>query len=103
MYVYWDSIWQTGTGAPESFPGEHVLDINNNYTYAFLDDAIQKDVPFFLAVAPVAPHAQVLVDLANPQIENRNITAPEPQTKWNSSFLNEKVPRTPNFNPDVPR
>ncbi|KAJ6542905.1 alkaline-phosphatase-like protein [Mycena capillaripes] len=103
MYAYWNSTWQTGTGKPETFPGQHVLDINNNHTYAMLDDAVQKDVPFFLTIAPVAPHAQVIVlDVDNPQIQNRNISAPEPQTKWNSSFLNEKVPRTPNFNPDVP-
>ncbi|KAF7344962.1 Arylsulfatase [Mycena venus] len=97
------ATWQTGTDVPETFPGQHVLDINVGHAYNFLDDAVQKDIPFFLTIAPVAPHAQVIIlDPENPQIQNRNITAPEPQTKWNSSFVGEKVPRTPNFNPDVP-
>ncbi|KAJ7466935.1 arylsulfatase [Mycena latifolia] len=100
QYVYMNSIWQTGTDAPESFPGQHILDLNNEHAFAYLDDAVEKDVPFFLAIAPVAPHAQVIVDLDD--IANRNISAPVPQAKWNTSFLNEKVPRTPNFNPDVP-
>ncbi|KAJ7621817.1 alkaline-phosphatase-like protein [Mycena rosella] len=101
QYVYMNSTWQTGTGVPENFPGKHILDINNERAFAYLDDAAEKDVPFFLTIAPVAPHAQVIVDLDNPQIENRNISAPVPQAKWNTSFLDEKVPRTPNFNPDV--
>ncbi|KAJ7619869.1 alkaline-phosphatase-like protein [Mycena rosella] len=101
QYVYMNSIWQTGTGMPENFPGEHTLDINNERAFAYLDDAAEKDVPFFLTIAPVAPHAQVIVDLDNPQIENRNIRAPVPQAKWSTSFLDEKVPWTPKFHPDV--
>ncbi|KAJ7140941.1 alkaline-phosphatase-like protein [Mycena epipterygia] len=96
MYVYLNSTWQTDSGVPENFPGEHILDINSETAYAYVDDAVKKDVPFFITIAPIAPHAQFI----GSGLET--ITSmPVPQAKWNSSFLDEKVPRTANFNPDV--
>lgn len=107
MYVYLNSTWQTGTGKPESFPGQHILDLNAQRAAEFLTDAAQKDVPFFLAVAPVTPHAQVLVSDVEPvaggYTYTKNNTPPVPQAKWSGSFLEAKVPRIPNFNPDVVR
>ncbi|KAJ7466911.1 putative arylsulfatase [Mycena latifolia] len=101
QYVYMNSTWQSDKDAPANFPGEHILDPNNEIAYGYLDDAIEKDVPFFLTIAPIAPHAEVLVDTTN-SVVTTTFTLPIPQAKWNTSFLDETVPRTPNFNPDVP-
>ncbi|KAJ6573530.1 putative arylsulfatase [Mycena vulgaris] len=98
MYIYMNSTWQTGTGAPQNFPGEHILDINSAHAYDFIDDAATKDSPFFITIAPVAPHAQFVTDTASGIPE---ASIPVPQEKWKNSFLDQKVPRTANFNPDV--
>lgn len=98
MYDYFNSTWQRNEEAPENYPGQHILDVNSEKAYGFLEDAIKADKPFFLAVAPVAPHAQVLFSLDDPN--NRTISPPVPQTQYNNSFPDAKVPRTPNFNPD---
>ncbi|KAJ7697147.1 hypothetical protein B0H17DRAFT_1130463 [Mycena rosella] len=58
-----------------SFNSPACLDINDQHAYNFLDNAVPKDVPFSLPL----PRSR-------PQL---------------SSFLDEKVPRTPNFNPKV--
>ncbi|KAJ7268531.1 alkaline-phosphatase-like protein [Mycena rebaudengoi] len=101
MYNYLNSIWQTGTDAPQIFPKQHIQDLTNERAYALLDDAVQQDVPFFLTIAPVAPHAQFIDNLTNPPLFT-DISPPIPQEKFKNLFADAKVPRTPNFNPDVP-
>jgi hypothetical protein len=99
-YSYLNSIWQTGTGAPETFPGQHIQDLTNERAYALLDDAVKQDAPFFLTIAPIAPHAQFINNLTNPPLFS-DISPPIPQEKFKNLFPHAKVPRTPNFNPDV--
>ncbi|KAJ7257648.1 arylsulfatase [Mycena rebaudengoi] len=101
MYSYLNSTWQTGTDAPETFPGQHIQDLTNERAYALPDEAVEQDAPFFLTIAPVAPHAQFIDNPSNPPLFT-DVSPPIPQEKFRNSFPDAKVPRTPNFNPEVP-
>jgi N-acetylglucosamine-6-sulfatase len=80
---------------------------NNSYTtdlvaqksLGFLDDALESDKPFFLGVAPIAPHSEVLVDI---QAQTVAQFRPRPAKRHEGRFAGVQVPRGANFNPDVP-
>lgn len=57
-----------------------------------LDRAAEDGGPFFLTVAPAVPHNGINSTTGKPFF-------PIPQPKWEDAFPNEKVPRTPNWNP----
>ncbi|KAI8240576.1 Arylsulfatase [Colletotrichum sp. SAR 10_96] len=52
-----------------------------------LDTLLKEEDPFFLMIAPTAPHVENLRD------------PPTPPARYLGSFANSTVPRTPNFNP----
>lgn len=54
---------------------------------ARLEELSQQDDPFFLMIAPTAPHVGELTD------------PPSPPARYLDSHLNVTVPRKPNFNP----
>lgn len=78
----------------------------------FLDDAVKEDKPFFLGIAPIAPHsnvnASVLLPVKGPDdkvpvsddVFRKSI--PESAKRHEPLFQDVKVPRTENFNPDQP-
>lgn len=78
--------------------------------HGFLDDAInamdEKDEPFFLTVAPIAPHSDVIIrrKIISGQVSNQSATQapPIPADRHKHLFEDAVVPRTPNFNPDTP-
>ena len=74
--------------------------------YGFLEDGFKSKKPFFLTVAPVAPHSNVNLSSFDPG-KNINdslkaivMTAPIPAERHKHLFPNAKVPRGENFNPD---
>ena len=68
-----------------------------------MDEAVKNPRPWFMMVAPLAPHVQLLGTnnkaLPNVSYGPGIVTPPIPQPRYNNSFLGAKVPRTPNFNP----
>jgi arylsulfatase A-like enzyme len=73
---------------------------------SFLSTAVNSPNPFFLMVAPLAPHVELLGqnNQAKPNVSYGPgiLHNPVPQPQYASSFPNATVPRTPNFNPDTP-
>src|SRR3569833_3370772 len=61
-----------------------------NFTYGYLKEALAKDRPFFIGVAPITPHSQVGKD-AGP---------PLPAHKYNNTRPDAKVPRADNYKPE---
>lgn len=62
--------------------------------YGFLDEALEKpDQPFFLAIAPIAPHA----DMVQEPYSGR---PPKYAERHSHLFKDYKIPRTENFNPE---
>ncbi|KAH8891800.1 Arylsulphatase [Thozetella sp. PMI_491] len=106
-YQYLNSAFQRNRDPPVSYKGQHSVDVLAEKAYGFLDSAAEQDKPFFLGIAPVAPHSNVAIEEAGPNTDDREIirakfTPPIPAKRHEHLFQDAKVPRTPNFNPDKP-
>ena len=107
-YRYLNATFQRNHDEPVSYEGHYVTDVLAEKTYGFLDDAVedlrQNGKPFFLTVAPTAPHSDVNIRTSNIDDdfdENTNVQSPPiPAWRHKDLFKDEIVPRTPNFNPD---
>ena len=82
--------------------GEHTIDLLAKKAYGFLAEAVKQDAPFFLTIAPVAPHSNVKFNLAEGPIEDliAEFSPPIPLKRHAHLFKDAKVPRTANFNPE---
>lgn len=97
-YSYLNSTYQRNHDPPVSYEGHYTTDVTAEKTMGFLEDALQSDRPFFLATAPIAPHANIDPrDLASASDTLMTAAISEPQYKH--LFKDAKVPRTANFNP----
>ncbi|KAM0257585.1 hypothetical protein ACHAQJ_004285 [Trichoderma viride] len=96
-YQYYN-VSTTKNGAPPTNPvGKYSTDIVAESADEFFNHALQDDEsPFFITLAPIAPHALVgegsVGSFDPPQVAERH----------QGLFPEYKIPRTPNFNPDSP-
>lgn len=80
-----------------------MTDVLAQKAYNLLDKAMRDSHsrPFFLTIAPSAPHANIQMNGSilddNPVFE---FDAPVSAKRHQHLFQDEKVPRTSNFNPD---
>ncbi|KAI1497232.1 arylsulfatase [Biscogniauxia marginata] len=58
-YVYLNLTYQRNQDEPVSYEGEHTVDILTGKVYGLLDEDVSSGQPFFLDVAPVAPHRNI--------------------------------------------
>ncbi|KAJ5540359.1 hypothetical protein N7513_008691 [Penicillium frequentans] len=100
-YSYLNSTYQRNQDPPVSYEGQHTMDVITEKALGFLDDALEGDRPFFVTVAPIAPHSNV-----NPHTldgpDQLVMGAPIPLERHRHLFPDVKVPRTDHFNPDEP-
>lgn len=97
-YSYLNSTYQRNRDAPVSHEGEHTIDVITGKALGFLDDALQGERPFFLTVAPIAPHSNVDPDaIASGAVY---MSSPIPLKRHEHLFEGVQVPRHANFNPD---
>ncbi|EFQ94320.1 hypothetical protein PTT_08067 [Pyrenophora teres f. teres 0-1] len=98
-YVFYNTSMTRNNDPYKFFPGEYSTDLVSKAAVGFLDDAIAaaSERPFFLGVAPVAPHSETITD---PRPAKFN--PPVPAKRHEHLFPNVTVPRTPNFNPEKP-
>lgn len=89
-----------------SYEGQYSTDVLASKAYGLLEEGVQSGKPFFLTVAPVAPHSNVNISALNspsdgdvPDIEKILMTAPIPASRHAHLFPDLKVPRRSNFNP----
>ena len=78
-------------------PGQYSTDLVSKAAVGFLDDAIAgvSERPFFLGVAPIAPHSETITGSGTAKFN-----PPVPAKRHEHLFPDAKVPRTPGFNPD---
>ncbi|KAH0439685.1 sulfatase [Colletotrichum camelliae] len=111
-YDYWNATFQRNKDKPVNHLGEYSTDLVAQKAYGFLDDAVEAGKPFFLAVAPIAPHSNVNSSVLLP-VKGPDDDVPVSDDKFRTSipkaakrheklFPDAKVPRTENFNPDKP-
>jgi arylsulfatase A-like enzyme len=106
-YAYWylNSSFQRNKDPPRSYEGQYSTDVVASKAYEFLEDALQFPDPFFLAIAPVAPHTNI--ELRHPNnpfvgpfpFGDVKITPPIPAARHQGLFQDAIVPRSPSFNP----
>ncbi|KAF5008055.1 hypothetical protein FDECE_5637 [Fusarium decemcellulare] len=72
---------------PKIYRGFHQTDVVRIKALSRLESLLQEEDPFFLMIAPTAPHVENLRD------------APTPAKRHLDTFAGLSVPRTPNFNP----
>lgn len=103
-YEYLNASFQRNHDKPISHEGEYSTDVLAGKAYDFLDEAISADEPFFLTIAPNAPHSNVafLEEKGDGGFNLHSIRAgpPIPAKRHEHLFKDAIVPRTPNFNPD---
>ncbi|KAH7027718.1 alkaline-phosphatase-like protein [Microdochium trichocladiopsis] len=108
-YSYLNPIFQRGKEEPVQHRGTHTAELTAEKALGFLKEALDarkaeeehgEEKPFFLAVAPIAPHTN---------FERKQgigggpfMTEPIPLPKHEKLFPDVQVPRTDNFNPDTP-
>ncbi|PLN80394.1 Arylsulphatase [Aspergillus taichungensis] len=97
-YSYYNSTYQRNHEPPRSYEGQYTGDVISEKSMGFLEDALRDDRPFFLTVAPIAPHSDISpssLSSAGPTMMREPIPAP----RHRHLFKDVKVPRTANFNP----
>lgn len=95
-YEYYRAHMTRNGAPPVSYEGQYSTDVVAEKAYGFLDEAALHKEPFFLGVAPIAPHS-----------DNRFVAPPENNQAKSAPrhehlFKDYIIPRTENFNPDVP-
>ena len=98
-YDYLNSTYQRNHDPPVSYEGRHTTEVITEKALGLLEDALEDENPFFLAVAPIAPHSNVNSSTFGGRAA---MTEAIPLGKHNDLFPDAKVPRTGSFNPDEP-
>lgn len=99
-----NSTFQRNGETPRSYEGEYVTDVMADKTYGLLEEAVQADnkQPFFLAIAPSAPHSNI--HMSGSILDDDPVftfSPPVPAKRHEHLFKDVKVPRSANFNPDT--
>ncbi|UPX16432.1 uncharacterized protein EKO05_0006831 [Ascochyta rabiei] len=96
-YVFYNATMSRNHDPARNYPGEYSTDLVAAAAVGFLDDAIKdSERPFFLGVAPIAPHSETIT---SPRPAKFN--PPVPAKRHEHLFPNVTIPRTPNFNPNT--
>lgn len=100
-YNYLNSTFQHTGEEPKSYEGEYSTDVLAWKAYQLLDHAVQAENPFFLTLAPIAPHANVEMNgSALDEGHTVKFGTPVSAKRHEHLFKDLKVPRAASFNPD---
>ena len=104
QYQYRNPTFQRNWQLPKTYNGQYSTDVVAEKSLAFLDDAVASTKPFFLTVAPIAPHVEVNVTIDFLRFTYSLANGPPvPAERHAGLFSDVQVPRTDNFNPDTVR
>lgn len=96
-YQYWNFSTTHNGEPPVRHDGVYSPDFTAERVYEFLDEAAEdKEKPFFLVAAPIAPHGNFQL---TPKLE---AGPPQAAPRHQHLFNDYQIPRTPNFNPEKP-
>ncbi|KEF57018.1 arylsulfatase [Exophiala aquamarina CBS 119918] len=98
-YTYYNASFQANQDPPVFRTGEYSTDVIAETAMDWLDAAAQRDRPFFMGVAPIAPHTETTFISSTLVV----FDPPVPAKRHEGLFPDAKVPRVPNFNPDKPQ
>jgi N-acetylglucosamine-6-sulfatase len=87
-YVFYDSTMTRNHEPYRNLPGQYSTDLVGAAALGFLDDPIgTSDRPFFLGIAPIAPHSETIT---NPR--PARFLPPVPAKRYECLFTNVTVP-----------
>ncbi|EME43950.1 hypothetical protein DOTSEDRAFT_171886 [Dothistroma septosporum NZE10] len=99
-YEYFNAHMTRNGEGPVAYTGLYSPDVVAQKAYGFLEEAVlHKDRPFFIGVAPIAPHSNMRIDVENGEFSK---DTPFYAERHAHLFKEYKIPRTANFNPGVP-
>ncbi|KAI4843147.1 arylsulfatase [Aureobasidium sp. EXF-8845] len=110
-YDYWHARMSRNGEAPKDYSGQYSPDVVADKAYGFLEEAVESDAPWFVTVAPIAPHSNIIANPPSGPIHELEVLAPGPANKFAIPeyaprhahlFKDYKIPRTEDFNPEVP-
>ncbi|RDW82570.1 arylsulfatase-1 [Coleophoma cylindrospora] len=110
-YEYLNATFQRNQDEPVSHEGEYSTDVLAQKAFGLLEEAVDLGKPFFLTMAPIAPHSNVAAQqfpeprstpFTAAELMQVKMTTPIPAQRHKDLFPGAKVPRTANFNPDKP-
>ncbi|EED14631.1 arylsulfatase, putative [Talaromyces stipitatus ATCC 10500] len=101
-YSYLNATFQRNREPPVSYKGHHTTEVITDKALGFLEDGLAEDQPFFLVIAPIAPHSNIDVGALDDHGAPTVMTEPIPLSRHENLFQDAKVPRTAHFNPDEP-
>lgn len=98
-YLFYNTTMARNHDAFRNIPGQYSTDLISTAALGFLEDAIAAtDRPFFIGIAPIAPHSETITSTSPAQFN-----PPVPAKRHGNLFPNVTVPRTPGFNPEKVR
>ncbi|PMD52394.1 Arylsulphatase [Hyaloscypha bicolor E] len=105
-YQYLNASFQRNQYPPVSHEGQYSTDVLAGKAYGLLEEGVQSGKPFFLTVAPMAPHSNVdpfpVTGTPEAALKEIRMTAPISAERHKHLFPDVKVPRRSNFNPEKP-
>ncbi|KAF9262348.1 alkaline phosphatase-like protein [Marasmius fiardii PR-910] len=93
-YLYYNASFSSHNAIPVNYEGQFQVDVVLDKALGLLDEALdtsQNGRPFFLGIAPTAPHLEV-------SIVGSRFTEPIPRKGDEKLFEDVQVPRSPSFN-----
>ena len=110
--MYLNATFQRNRDRPVSHEGQHSVDVLKEKALGFLEEAASHPEPFFLGIAPIAPHSNVVaqgLELLPPDEDAPLypppaglVGPPIPAERHRHLFGGVRIPRTANFNPESP-
>jgi N-acetylglucosamine-6-sulfatase len=97
-YSYLNPIYQRDHEAPVQHHGRHTTELIQDYAAELISAATAAGGPFFVGIAPIAPHSNIDANHGGPPV----MTLPVPLERHRDLFPDVRVPRTAGFNPDRP-
>ncbi|KAK1075088.1 hypothetical protein LTR74_000493 [Friedmanniomyces endolithicus] len=107
-YEYLNATFQRNHDHPVSYEGRYSADVIAEKAYGFLEDDLRSAAqkPFFLVIAPTAPHSNVHINdnLIDGNFTEKSVIQSPPVSaeRHKHLFADAKVPRTKHFNPKQP-
>ncbi|KAI5243090.1 arylsulfatase [Aureobasidium subglaciale] len=108
-YDYWHARMSRNGQTPKDYSGQYSPDVVADKAYGFLEEAIAGDAPFFVTVAPIAPHSNIVAHPPTGLLNELEVLAPGAVNKFAIPeyaprhahlFKDYKIPRTEDFNPE---
>ncbi|KAI4601673.1 hypothetical protein KJ359_011804 [Pestalotiopsis sp. 9143b] len=97
-YQYWNAKMTRNGQEPVSYAGQYSPDVVAEKALGFLQDALTQEDPFFLTVAPIAPHSNWVIE---PERDLSYLEEPKSAPRHQHLFEDYVIPRTESFNAPI--